>query len=607
MSNEVTAHMLRTLIDELNARAPRRRTTSTDTTAPVAEKPIVSPIKTRLPPPETPEELAKLKSALAVLSPDEPRGTGAFPDMDYGRAPTSYWLMAIWAIRSLNWDGGREIAREWSRRSERYTEEGFDKAWNDYDQDRTRSIGIGSLYKLAKALGWPPPNIPEPDNLFESHGDIRNARAFARAARGKLIYVTPLDQWMIWTDEKWRPCEKEEQIATAKTVCQQLIDAAAQLLATDQERGRRLMADAVRAHNINRINAMVRLAISEHEIATPARDLDANPRYLGVSNGVIDLQTGNHLRNRPEYLITRYCTAAHEPKARCQRWLEFLDEVFAGDTDTIDAVQVLLGYTLLGIASEEILVICHGHGSNGKSVFGNVIQKIMGDYAVTAPPSLLTARKRGDVAPRNDLAALSGSRLVSINELQSGDRLDEQIVKILAGREPISARFLHKEFFEFSPTFTAWLRTNHRPVITGDDDGIWRRLVLLPFERQFTDSERDPHLEEKLLAEKDGILLWMVEGSKRYSASGFIRSPRMNMELATYRKASDLLGEFLADKTNQQPTARVEQRVLYERYRFWCGENGICPMSKKSFTQRLTERGIKESKSGEKRYYVGLE
>ena len=283
-----------------------------------------------------------------------------------------------------------------------------------------------------------------------------------------------------------------------------------------------------------------------------------------------------------------------------------MDQIFQGDIETIECVQRLLGCTLLGLGTEEILIICYGHGSNGKSVFSNVVHKILGGYAITAPPSLLTARRKDDTGPRNDLAALAGARYVSINETQAGDRLDEQVVKILAGREPISARFLNQEFFEFDPTFTPWLRTNHKPVITGEDDGIWRRLVLLRFGRKFTEDEKDPYLEEKLLDESNGILMWMIEGAQLYLKDGIRQSPRMLAERATYRKESDMLGEFLDDNTTPDPTCKVNQATLYKDYQEWTKASGVRALSKKSFTQRLAERGHPEGKSGNARYYVGL-
>jgi len=283
-----------------------------------------------------------------------------------------------------------------------------------------------------------------------------------------------------------------------------------------------------------------------------------------------------------------------------------LDEIFAGDAETIACVQRLLGLTLLGIPNEEVLIICYGHGANGKSVFSNVVHHIMGGYAVTAPSTLLTARRADDTGPRSDLAALAGARYVSINELQAGDRLDEQVVKAIAGREPIAARFMYRDFFQFLPSFTPWLRTNHKPIITGEDDGIWRRLVMLKFSRRFTQAQQDPHLEDTLLTECNGILRWMVEGAQKYLADGIKPSKSMQAELRTYRQDSDLLGEFLADKTRFDSSAQVPQQLLFSRYSHWRMESCVRPISKKQFTQRLMERGFLEKKSGSNRYYVGL-
>ena len=479
---------------------------------------------------------------------------------------------------------------------------GLSEKWLSRADYRRRTIAkaVSSMSTLAKV------NAPSGFQL-ESHGDVRNARAFANLARGNFIYVATRDRWLRWSGDKWQICEKDEHIAQAKEVCGKILAAAGAVLSHDQERGKRLIQEAVTAHSLPRIIAMVKLAVSERGMAVTDRELDADPYLLGVQNGVVDLRTGHRLFNKPEMLITRYCNAAHDAKANCAQWITFLDQIFQGDSETVESVQRLLGCTLLGLAGEEILVICYGHGSNGKSVFSNVVHRIMGGYSITAPASLLASRKANDCSPRNDIASLAGARYVSINEMQAGDRLDEQVVKSLAGREPISARFLHQEFFEFIPSFTPWLRTNHKPIVTGEDDGIWRRLALLKFGRTFSDGEKNPNLENQLLAESDGILLWMIEGARKYLLHGEIRlSPRMKAEWATYRRESDLLGEFLADKTVAEVNAEVNQLNLYHAYQLWCSESGVRSLSKKSFTQRLAERGHPERKSGSRRLYSGL-
>jgi putative DNA primase/helicase len=441
---------------------------------------------------------------------------------------------------------------------------------------------------------------------LDSFGDIRNAKAFAHKWRGKLVCVTTRDKWLQWHDQKWQLCEKDEHIAHAKQCCSDILASASAVFSANPETGKRLVADAMAAHNLPKINAMLKLAVSEPDMAVTDRELDADPMLLGVQNGVVDLHRGHLLFNYPEMRVTRHCGANFVEDAPAPRWGQFLGQIFKGDTQTIETVQRLLGYTLTGRVTEEVLVICIGYGSNGKSVFSNVIFRIMGGYSRTAPPSLLTVRRSDDASPRNDLAALAGARYVSISELQAGDRLDEQVVKLLAGREPISARFLHKEFFEFLPTFTAWLRTNHKPIITGEDHGIWRRLVVLPFDRTFTEEEKDPQLEDKLMDESDGILQWILEGVRMYLNDGLKLSPRIKAEVARYRSDSDMLGEFLSDKTTPHASAKVNQVEMYKAWRVWCEESGVRPGSKKTFTQRLAERGYPEGRSNGARFYVGL-
>lgn len=446
------------------------------------------------------------------------------------------------------------------------------------------------------------------DLVMDSFGDIRNAKVFAQCAVGHFLYVTTRNRWLHWINEKWLVCEKDEHITMAKEVCAKMHDTALEVFQKDQEKGRHLLQDAKASHHRTRLIAMLKLTVSESEMAATDRELDCNPYLLGVANGVVDLRDGQYLINQPSLKITRYCNASFDVNSGCTRWISFLDEIFAQDAATIACVQRLLGCTLLGLASEEKLIICFGSGSNGKSVFSNIVHKIMGGYSITAPPSMLTTRRKGDGGPRNDLAALAGARYVSINELQAGDRLDEQIVKMLAGREPISARFLHQEFFEFTPTFTPWLRTNHKPIIYGVEEGIWRRLVLLNFGVQIPEGKKDSALEDKLFAERDGILMWMIEGTRLFLKDGICISPSMRNDLLAYRGDSDLLGEFLSDTTwaSNSVADKIEQKLFYTSYRMWSAANGSRPMAKKSFTQRLVERGYKETKSGGNRFYAGL-
>ena len=397
-----------------------------------------------------------------------------------------------------------------------------------------------------------------------------------------------------------------EELEAAKKVATKLVKLAADELADDPDRAKRLIREAAAASMLPRLKAMLELAASEPGMGTTPEKLDAQPDLLGVANGVVNLRMGWIMPNEPDLLITQHCAAQYDKAAAAPLWLQTLDEVFHGDTATINALQVLLGLTLTGEVGEERIIFAYGFGANGKSVISNVVATIMSDYAKTAPPSLLASRRTDDHSARSDIAMLNGARLVSINELPGGMFLDEQVAKQLAGREPISARFLHKEFFSFLPRFTPWVRTNHKPIVRGEDDGIWRRIVLLPFQRQFAPHEQDSKLEAKLLAERDGILRWMIEGAQRYYRDGLRLSKTMRREQAQYRKDSDLLGEFLEECTLSDAGARTEQSTLFLHWRSWCKSNGVQWGSKKSFTQRLAERGFKAVSSNGNRYYSGI-
>jgi putative DNA primase/helicase len=437
-------------------------------------------------------------------------------------------------------------------------------------------------------------------------GDVRNARGFANIWRDRLLFVHGRGIWYIWRKDRWQPCEQAEPIEAAKVVARTMLELASQELGKDPDRGRRLVNEAAKAHMEPRLAAMLKLAQSEPGMSVKQSSLDADPLLLGVRNGVVDLRMSFFFSNKPGLYITRTCDADFVRDAECPLWLKALDEIFEADPGTIASFQMLLGYTLTGLSSEEIIIFCVGFGANGKSILGNVTAAILGSYGKTAPSTMLAARRNDDHSARGDLAMLDGVRLVSINELPGGMQLDEQVVKQLAGREAISARFLHKEFFSFVPRFTPWVRTNHKPIIKGDDDGIWRRIIVLPFRRKFEEHERDPRLEEKLLSERDGILRWMIEGARLYLQGGLKLSKNINQEQAKYRKESDLLGEFLEVKTIQDTEDRVEQRRLFSSWEAWCRNNGLYSGSKKAFTQRLNERGYASIKSNSDYYYAGL-
>ncbi|WP_275119186.1 DNA primase family protein [Alkalihalobacterium chitinilyticum] len=260
-----------------------------------------------------------------------------------------------------------------------------------------------------------------------------------------------------------------------------------------------------------------------------------------------------------------------------------------------------MGYTLTGDTSEQVIFFLYGNGGNGKSTLVNIVKEIHGDYGKQTNADTFTVRKSDRV--NNDIAALKGARLVAATESEDGVKLAESLVKQLTGGEPIQARFLHKEFFEYVPQFKILFTTNHKPVIVGQDDGIWRRIRLVPFTVQISDDKKNKKLPEKLREEMSGILRWAVEGCLKWQEEG-LQIPKEVEEATTdYRDEMNIMGSFLQKVCTHHPNAKCKVSDLYEKYKMWCEQNGEYELSKQQFNRKIEEQGYKKKRSTGGQYY----
>jgi putative DNA primase/helicase len=205
------------------------------------------------------------------------------------------------------------------------------------------------------------------------------------------------------------------------------------------------------------------------------------------------------------------------------------------------------------------------------------------------------------------LARLHGARLVAATEPDRAKKLDEAAIKRVTGQDVITARFLYSEFFDFKFRGKIWLAANHKPHITGTDEGIWRRIRLIPFTVQITEAEKDPDLPDKLRKEYPGILRWMLEGANRWYADGLGMPEAVKAATATYRSEMDRLSDFLADCCVVGPEYTVKSKALFDLYRNWCSENGEKhPLTHKKLTMTFGERGISVGRNMKERFYVGI-
>lgn len=430
--------------------------------------------------------------------------------------------------------------------------------------------------------------------------ELGNGERLARMFGKELRYVHAWKAWLRWEGTHWRRDQVGIEMAKAKLVVYALFEDAARLAklaASGDERvtgvAGAMAKFAVLSSKAGALRAAATLAQSEIPIAATPDVFDRDPWMLNVANGTIDLRTGELRPHEQEDMITMLAAVEFDPAALCPHWEEFLQRILP-DVEVRAFMQRFLGYSLTGDTSEQVVVFLYGGGANGKSTLLGVVQDILADYALQAPPSLLMAQERGgDDLGRRQRATLVNKRLVLCQEIEAGRFLNEAQVKQLTGGDKITAARLYEAEFEFAATHKLVVATNHKPKVRGQDDGIWRRIRLIPFEVTIPEAERDPDLGAKLRTEAAGILAWCVRGCLDWQRDRLGIPPAVRAASADYRTDEDALAEFLETKTERDRRAFVSTKRLYSVYSDWCKANDEQPWAKKTFTSALVERHYK--------------
>lgn len=337
----------------------------------------------------------------------------------------------------------------------------------------------------------------------------------------------------------------------------------------------------------------IRAALSLAEGLLPVRpaDLDAEPDLLGLPGGVLDLRDGVHRPHRAGDLITRIAGCGFDREACCPRWSAFVDEVIPDD-GARRFLQKCMGYSLSGRRGEHIVLMLMGAGCNGKSVLLSTWAELLGELAVAAPPDLLTTKQGGHPA---ELAMLFGARFVHLSEPQDG-RLAVERLKALSGGDRISARHMHRDYFEFKPVCLLAVALNHRLRTNDAGTALWRRIREIEFPVTIPKERRDPNLPDALRAELAGILLWAIDGWRLYQAEGLEPPDAVRRATDAYREQSDPLGEFLSDRCVVNEACRVTAADLHKTFQRWSHEAGELPLSRRVFGERLGSRGFERTR-----------
>lgn len=349
-------------------------------------------------------------------------------------------------------------------------------------------------------------------------------------------------------------------------------------------------------------------ASSDPRIVVGQGELDSRHLELNTPGGEVDLKTGMLLPHDPAHLHTRVTRATPDPTADLSPWVGFLAETFAGHPEIPPYLQRLVGYSTTGLVRDHVLPFCFGEGANGKSAFLETIRLVLGDYAIAAPSGFLM--NRAFPAHETEVARLSGARFVVCSEVNERDSFDEAKVKLLTGGDALTARFMRRDHFTFTPTHHLWLTGNHQPAVAAGGPAFWRRLRILPFDNTVPLDRQIPALAEHFAHEHGGaIMAWIVDGATHYLKSGLDEPVSVHAATDDYAHNQDSVRRFVEDSCHIGGGDAVRTRVDIVRaaYERWCHSEGMPAVTPKALTTSLRQAyGVVSDRSHGVRLYVGL-
>jgi putative DNA primase/helicase len=412
--------------------------------------------------------------------------------------------------------------------------------------------------------------------------DLGNAERFAARYQDKVRWCEVWNTWLVFNGKCWEPDKSGRVDQLAKATVRAIYREAADEL--DEARRKQLAKHAAASESNRAVRAMLDRAKSE--LPAMPEDFNTHLYLLNCENGTLDLRTGELRPHNPHDMLTRCIKYKYNPLARSKRWEAFLEK-FLVEGDLITFMQQALGMSLCGDISEQCLFICHGMGSNGKTTMLETVRIIMGSYACAANIETFQVRKNETIG--NDIAELYGARMVTASETRLGGRLNEAFVKKATGKEPLRARRLHENEFEFMPELTLWLAVNHKPIVLDTSKGMWRRVHFVPFNVTIDGDQVDKHFGDKLLEEAEGILAWLVQGCRQWIEQGHLSVPQIVQEAtAGYRAEMDIVANFLEDECILGEGKKVTTKNLIARFEAWCGHNS------EKFDARVLKTSLKE-------------
>ncbi|GFG52936.1 hypothetical protein CQY20_33025 [Mycolicibacterium agri] len=434
------------------------------------------------------------------------------------------------------------------------------------------------------------------DDLGAKHGNqVRIAYLFAEMFAHMFIHVFGLG-WFWWSGKRWVEDRGDKRVTEylLRTLRQALADSL----------GDPDLRKAVGQCETNgAIAGVLSIASKLPELRVDPDELDADPYLLNCANGTLDLHELQLRPHNPDDLLTKMTEASYDETAVGTTWDNFLAEVLPNEA-VRECFRRMVGMSLIGRQVEHVLPLLTGVGANGKSTAIDAILHAFGSYAMAAHPNLLTEGKTSSMG----LVDLMGRRLAAINETNKDARIADATAKQVTGGDRMKARRLYCDWIEWTPSHTLVMITNHPPKVSGDDEAMWRRLMIFPFDVVIPKERRDGTLPERLKVDAEAVLTWAVQGLADYQVDGLNPPDDVLLATAEYRAKSDHVGQFITDQcVTGSPALKVSAKALHEAWQRWAASEDCHPLGRNTFQEAIAKRpGIRATKSGGQKFFEGI-
>lgn len=507
-------------------------------------------------------------------------------------------------------EAGYEIFEAWGLPWPDATPEGLRAHWDSLRGPYT--IGAEYIYSQARRFGWGDAAddfevVQTEEKRKETtagpveYSDMWLAERFIEEHGAEVRYDQDSKRWYRCRNGIWQP----DAAGVTELVMETCVGAADEVCrrgSTDKEK----MANLTKAKSLNSrrtVADLMALASSMRSVSVRSTDFDPNPDLIGVPGGVVDLRTGEMLPPSPDLMISR-STSVAPVDAPTPIWDGFLQQATGSNQEYVDYLERAAGYTLTGHTREHKFFYLYGNGGTGKSTFLDVLYSILGDFAHAADSGLfLDSRERQHT---QELAATQGRRLVSVNEIKKGRAWNEARLKALTGGDVVNARHMYGSDYNFRLAAKFWMAANNRPVFTGIDEGISRRVQILPFVHK--PEVIDKELPHKLRAEYPAILRKLILAAGDWYREGLVEASAVVTETAEYIAHEDLVAQWRAEccEPAASPAEWSRSSDLWSSWNDWNVKNGRKPMSTQGFATILRDHSIKKIERATGSYWEGL-